>query len=785
MDQVGVPQGATELFTWNNFFRGQANGPPSALFYGGDLVGNYADAVAFAQAVQTAERAACNCTSTSSWLPLASRPGVVAGTPFLPSEIQPVGQKTDDAYAMLRFGQDEPIFGSVRLDGNIGVRYVRDKLTSSGSIGVPSQQALGITTPFSVRCAAVIPPPPAPQVPTVPGGICNIGPAAYAQLQTFATGETTPNTALNKYSYWLPSLNLKFGLTRDLIFRLAASRDFARPALADIRNFLTIGLDSNGLPQSSAGNPFLKPITSDNFDATLEWYFGGSRVGSLTVDVFMKNIHNYIFQSTIPRDITSNGVTETVLVRGPSNFNDTGKVKGFEISYTQTYDFLPGLLSGFGLNANYAYVKSKGVPNSFLNGGSAVNTPPVGAPTNLPLAQLSKHTINIEPFYEKGPVSVRLAYNWRSKFLLTESDVIFPYFPIFQKAYGTLDASAFYSITPSFKIGVQAQNLTNAVTKTLQQFTISRIAGCPVRRDAGPPVLVYHSRVVRRLGRGAAATAATFAAAAAGNADMPRWLGHRGDGDLSGPAASASASASRGGARARQLDNPSIGSPSHRGGAFCLPALARKSWRTQRLVMSKRVRRRSASAWKRQLRQALEIGDGRTAPPARLVLFTPQVRRNRLPALGIDIGANARPGPAHFAGLGHAPVIVLHQFVPKRPARAHSIGPRHMVEPQQIFVRYAREVTEAPRDLRRILQHRLAAAPGSVESDAVRVGAVVVTGIPARLLQVADPRPGPIMVLSGHLVRKTQRRHEIHRRFARFHHHRDDRPHRARIVAPR
>ena len=481
MDQVGVPQGATELFTWNNFFRGQANGPPSALFYGGDLVGNYADAVAFAQAVQTAERAACNCTSTSSWLPLASRPGVVAGTPFLPSEIQPVGQKTDDAYAMLRFGQDEPIFGSVRLDGNIGVRYVRDKLTSSGSIGVPSQQALGITTPFSVRCAAVIPPPPAPQVPTVPGGICNIGPAAYAQLQTFATGETTPNTALNKYSYWLPSLNLKFGLTRDLIFRLAASRDFARPALADIRNFLTIGLDSNGLPQSSAGNPFLKPITSDNFDATLEWYFGGSRVGSLTADVFMKNIHNYIFQSTIPRDITSNGVTETVLVRGPSNFNDTGKVKGFEISYTQTYDFLPGLLSGFGLNANYAYVKSKGVPNSFLNGGSAVNTPPVGAPTNLPLAQLSKHTINIEPFYEKGPVSVRLAYNWRSKFLLTELDVIFPYFPIFQKAYGTLDASAFYSITPSFKIGVQAQNLTNAVTKTLQQFTISGLQG--VRSD--------------------------------------------------------------------------------------------------------------------------------------------------------------------------------------------------------------------------------------------------------------------------------------------------------------
>ena len=479
MDQVGVPQGATETFNWDNFFRGSSNAPPPALFYSGDLVGNYQAAIDFARQVQAA--ATANGSTATSWVPLASRAGVIPGTPFLPADIQPVGQKTRNAYAMLRFGQDEPIFGGIRLDGNIGLRYVHDKVTSSGSIGVPSQQALGITQPFSVRCAATIPPPPAPQVPTVPGGICNIGPAAYAQLQTFATGVTVANTAVNSYTYWLPSGNLKFGLTRDLIFRLSASRDFARPALNNIRNFITIGLDSNGLPQSSAGNPFLKPITSDNFDATLEWYFGGSRVGSLTFDVFAKNIHNYIFQSTVPRDITSNGVTETVLVRGPSNFNKTGKVKGFEISYTQTYDFLPGLLGGFGLSANYAYVKSKGVPNSFLNGGLAVNTPPVGAPTNLPLAQLSKHTINIEPFYEMGPVSLRVAYNWRSKFLLTESDVIFPYFPIFQKAYGTLDASAFYTISPAIKVGVQAQNLTNAVTKTLQQFTLSGLQG--VRSD--------------------------------------------------------------------------------------------------------------------------------------------------------------------------------------------------------------------------------------------------------------------------------------------------------------
>ena len=470
MDQAGVAQGAVETYTWDNFFRGSSAAPPAALFYSGDLTGSYNNAVAFAQSIT-------NLGNPAGWVPLASRPGVVAGTPFLPSEIQPVGQKTKDAYAMLRFGQVEPIFGNVRLDGNIGVRYVSDKLTSTGSLGVPSQQAIGVNQPYAVRCAATIPPPPAPQVPTVPGGICNIGAAAYAQLQQFATGVTTADTAVNKYHYWLPSLNLKFGFTNDLIFRLAVSKDFARPSLADIRNFITIGLDSNGLPQSSAGNPFLKPITSQNADATLEWYFGGSRVGSLTVDFFYKGIKNYIYQSTITRPITSNGITQNVAIRGPANYSGTGKVKGFELSYTQSYDFLPGPLAGFGMSANYAFVKSSGVPNSFLNGGGATSTSPIGAPGNLPLAQLSKHTINIAPFYEKGPISVRVAYNWRSKFLLTESDVIFPYFPIFQKAYGTLDASAFYTVAPWMKVGVQAQNLLNSVTKTTQQFTLSGLQG--------------------------------------------------------------------------------------------------------------------------------------------------------------------------------------------------------------------------------------------------------------------------------------------------------------------
>jgi len=493
MDQIGVPDGRASLYTFNNFFRGQTTAPPQGWYYNGDLMKNYDQAVDFAQFIQN------NGGNTGGWRPLAERSGVVAGTPFLPSEIQEVGQKTYDGYAMLRFGRDEPIFGNVRLDGNVGVRYVRDKLDSLGNIGVPAASNVGlaivtnagqqilvpfITNPSLIdpdtglpvpgRCDPIVPPGAPPGTPAQsPGGICDIGATAYGQLQQFfGAGSNVADLARNKYNYWLPSANLKFGITNDLVFRLAASKDFARPSLADIRNFITTGLDANGNVTSTAGNPYLKPITSENFDATLEWYFAGSRLGSITIDGFIKNIHNYIYSSTIGRDVTSNGVTETIFVRGPKNFAGTGKVRGFEISYNQTYDFLPWLFSGLGLSANYAYVTSKGIPNSFLNGGTPANNAPIGVPGNLPLAQLSKHTFNIQPFYEKGPISIRVAYNWRSKFLLTEADVIQPYFPIWNDATGTLDASAFYSITPTMKIGVQAQNLTNEVVKTLQQFTL-------------------------------------------------------------------------------------------------------------------------------------------------------------------------------------------------------------------------------------------------------------------------------------------------------------------------
>lgn len=469
-------------YDFPNFFRGKVPGPPGAFYYAGDLTGDYEGTVAFAQSVQALARAQ---GASPTWVPLAGREGVVAGTPYLPDDIQPLAQRDAAAYLQLEFGSDD-LLGPVRFSGNVGVRYVNSKVRSEGLLGIPTQQALGINVPFldtvNPATGVVIPGRCQPRVPegappgtapATPGGVCNLGAAGYAELQRFAAGGSAVrqrDVADVDYSFWLPSLNLKFGITDEVIVRFAASKVMTRPDNALIRNFLTIGLDpaGGGALTGTAGNPFLRPATAWQFDLTAEWYF--DTVGSLTFNAFYKDVKDFFYQDISTRQVTSNGVTKDVIVRGPANFEDNGKIKGFEVAYQQTYDFLPKPLDGLGVAANYTYIESKGLPNTFLNTGEPVN-PSTVPPGNLPLEQLSKHNVNATVFYEKGPISLRAAYNWRSRFLLTPADVIFPFFSIFNEATGQLDASLFVNVGKNIRVGVQGVNLLDEVTKTTQAYT--------------------------------------------------------------------------------------------------------------------------------------------------------------------------------------------------------------------------------------------------------------------------------------------------------------------------
>ncbi|HEX9805453.1 MAG TPA: TonB-dependent receptor, partial [Alteraurantiacibacter sp.] len=475
-DEFGSDQ--TAFYDFDNFFRGATPGPVGGWYYTGDLVDDYEGSSDFLDSVEQFYRFGQDGAAGGGvgWQRLADRPNAIAGTPFLPSDIQVVSEDTKAAYLMVSFGNDE-YEDYPNISGNVGVRLVQTGLNSDGSIQFPQANAVGGGDPFEDTCD-----PNPPNAP--PGGLnlpaeCDLPPEVYAAAQQFTDGSFVPEIVDRSYTDWMPSLNMRLSLSPEVQFRFAVSRAMARPDFRYTRNFLTIGVnrDAGFRFQANAGNPHLDPAKATQFDLTAEWYFDD--VGSLTATAFYKTVSDFFYDAVELRQMTNNGVTMPVFVRGPQNFrDDNGTVKGIELAYQQTYDFLPAPFDGLGFSGNYTYIESKGVPNAVIGGdlenpGQDSNL----QAGNLPLEQLSKHNVNATLFYEKGPISVRASYNWRSRFLLTARDVIFPYYPVFNDDTGQLDASIFYSVTDNIKLAVQGTNLLNEVTTTLQQFTADGLIG--------------------------------------------------------------------------------------------------------------------------------------------------------------------------------------------------------------------------------------------------------------------------------------------------------------------
>lgn len=462
---VGDPTSLrTELFTFDNFMRGKSPVPALVPFYAGNLVSGsgYRDAVAFANMVAAEWR-----DDAGNWEALGDprRGELIPGTPFLPREVNDTDEESTALYLMMRFGNEDETTDGVSISGNVGLRWVRTDFSASGAIGALLPSAL----PTEASC---IPTDPGQQPPE---GFCrDLSAEERARARRFATGETTLVDANKKYDNFLPSFNLKVGLTDDLLLRFGFSKAIARPDLGLMRYYYLVEVQplASGQWQGfeiRTGNPYLKPTRATQFDGSLEWYF--SDVGSLTFSAFYKQLKDVLTNEIAEVPFTAGGETYMVKRASPINSDETGSVQGFEIAYQQFYDFLPGWLSGFGIQANYTYIDSQGVKQGVLSntGSEGVAGNEANVDTSLlPLVGLSKDNVNFALIYEKGPLSTRLAYNWRSEFLLTVRDVITPFAPIMNDETGTLDGSLFYTVNDNLKIGFQGVNLTNEVTKTLQ-----------------------------------------------------------------------------------------------------------------------------------------------------------------------------------------------------------------------------------------------------------------------------------------------------------------------------
>jgi iron complex outermembrane recepter protein len=327
------------------------------------------------------------------------------------SEIFAVEEKTLGGYV-------QGMFEGEGWRGNLGVRVVRTKQTSSG---YAADLAVG----------------------TDPGNeVSN----AFGAFERVEVGRD--------YTDILPSANFSFDLKDDLVVRFAAARTVARPDFTDVAPRVTLNV---GALTGGGGNPNIDPYRANQFDISIEWYPKPDTI--VAAAFYYKDIQSFI--TDLPTTETFGVETATPNLQRctpagggrPNLFNcqfsinrrangGGGRVQGVELNAQAP------LWNGFGVQANYTYSDAK------ANSGD-------------PIPGNSKHTVNLVGYYETEKLSVRLAYTHRTKFFITFDRAS----PLNQGATSSLDASLSYNLTENISLNFDAVNLTD---EEIEQYSGSK-----------------------------------------------------------------------------------------------------------------------------------------------------------------------------------------------------------------------------------------------------------------------------------------------------------------------
>ncbi|MCL1045059.1 TonB-dependent receptor [Shewanella electrodiphila] len=326
------------------------------------------------------------------------------------------------------------------------------------------------------------------------------------------TPSATPTRGSHDYDNWLPSLNLNYSLTDDMIVRFATSKTMARPRIDALKPGFTITESyTNPTSNASLGSTELNPYLSTNLDLSFEWYFDKSSL--LAVTLFNKDMSDFEETSSSLGywqdvrnefyDVADDGRTGELkddedidFVANPSDvildytpgsmpagcmpnreedmgaaFGDDGcdllnlsierngkggYVRGMEFNFQHNFEYLPGALSGLGLLTNYTYSDSEVDEERDEEGNITFAA--------SPLPDTSEHTFNATVFWEKGDTLLRVAYNNRSDYLDTRAGQDGN--AVWTEGYDSLDFSASYQINKMISINFQAVNLTDTVVRT-------------------------------------------------------------------------------------------------------------------------------------------------------------------------------------------------------------------------------------------------------------------------------------------------------------------------------
>ncbi len=332
--------------------------------------------------------------------------------------------------------------------GNVGLRFVRTQVNANLVTPIPSG-----------KCQRIEPGKPVVPCVAYPNAINTASDgASYLDGVPFNpnTGTIYQKTPTDKtFNNILPSFNLRYELSKDMIARLGASRTIGR------QNYNILGA-AFGTPSCTVNgctvtgpNPDLHPLTSDNIDAAWSWYFAPRSL--ISVDLFHSKIDGYVKTGAIKQDSTidlvdpRDNTTKTFFINSSSQ--QGARISGIEVAFESPIG------AGFGIQTNISRAKTK------VDDGR----PMVGA---------SEWAGNIGTYFENDDISARLVWNYRGKYVNSTTapaptansqgqsvinGVAMPTAPTFAAGVATLALSASYNLTKQLMLSFSATNLLNTV----------------------------------------------------------------------------------------------------------------------------------------------------------------------------------------------------------------------------------------------------------------------------------------------------------------------------------
>jgi len=241
-----------------------------------------------------------------------------------------------------------------------------------------------------------------------------------------------------KYTDYLPSLQLKYKLTRNQNIRLAYYAALARPGFAEM---VPDGVDGEFFKE--VGNPQnLKHTTSDNLDLRYEYYSGNA--DQILLGVFYKSLSNPIEIGAYKPQGVNNLYLSPLNSASANNY-------GFEAVFTKYFGV-------FGVSANYTYTQSKITRDSMIYSSS----PSKYVSETRPLQGQSNHIGNISLIY-KNP---KIGLDVQVAGVYTGERIVFvsPYYNLhyWQSPIMQLDISFEKRFAKKFSFYGKLNNLTNS-----------------------------------------------------------------------------------------------------------------------------------------------------------------------------------------------------------------------------------------------------------------------------------------------------------------------------------